>query len=124
MRISDWSSDVCSSDLIFHVRRMDGEQTRRCVQPLGFLLGTRHYLVGIESRDKNRKVRLYALSGIGKAAVLQTTFQRPVGFSLKDYAARSFGVFQEPPVSVVWRFSPAAAPAAREYLFQIGRAHV
>lgn len=102
---------------ISHVRRMDGEQTSKRVQPLGFLLGTRHYLVGVESRDKNRKVRLYALSGITKAAVLQTTFERPAGFSLKDYAGRSFGVFQEPPVSVVWRFSPEAAPAAREYLF-------
>lgn len=102
---------------ILHIRRADLEPTRRRVQPLGFLLGTRHYLVGTESSDKNRKVRLYALGGIAKAGMLQSPFERPRGFSLKDYAAQSFGVFQEPPALVVWRFSPEAAPAAREYLF-------
>src|SRR3546814_17625723 len=66
---------------ISHVRRMDGEQTRKCVQPLGFQLGPRHYLVGMESRDNKRKVRIYALSGIGKAAVLQNTFKQPTGRS-------------------------------------------
>lgn len=102
---------------IFHARRQDGQQASKRVQPLGFLLGARHYLVGIASRDENRTARLYALSGISKAFVTATTFERPVGFSLKDFAARSFGVYQEPPVSVTWRFSPAATPAAKEYVF-------
>ena len=38
-------------------------------------------------------------------------------FSLKDFAERSFGVFQEEQVDVVWRFASAAAAAAEEFLF-------
>jgi len=49
--------------------------------------------------------------------MLDRTFTRKRGFSLRDYAQRSFGVFQEAPVDVVWRFSPKAAPDAREFLF-------
>lgn len=33
------------------------------------------------------------------------------------YAERSFGVFQEEPFDVVWRFSPKTAPDARQFLF-------
>jgi hypothetical protein len=38
-------------------------------------------------------------------------------FSLREYAERSFGVFQEKPLDVVWKFSPKVAPDAREFLF-------
>lgn len=38
-------------------------------------------------------------------------------FSLSAYAERSFGVFQEEPFDVVWRFSPEAARDAREFVF-------
>ena len=38
-------------------------------------------------------------------------------FSLKAFAERSFGVFQENPVRVAWKFSPRAAADARAYLF-------
>jgi predicted DNA-binding transcriptional regulator YafY len=36
---------------------------------------------------------------------------------LQKFAERSFGVFQEEPFDVVWRFSPKAAPDARQFLF-------
>jgi hypothetical protein len=38
-------------------------------------------------------------------------------FSLQKYAEQSFGVFQEKPFDVVWRFSPKAAPDAKTFLF-------
>jgi predicted DNA-binding transcriptional regulator YafY len=49
--------------------------------------------------------------------VLDRTFTRKSDFSLRDYAQRSFGVFQENPVDVVLKFSPKAAIDAREFLF-------
>jgi predicted DNA-binding transcriptional regulator YafY len=41
------------------------------------------------------------------------------GFSLEDYAAQSFGVFQDPAQygEVVWRFAPEAAARAAEFRF-------
>jgi predicted DNA-binding transcriptional regulator YafY len=50
--------------------------------------------------------------------LLDTSFVRDPGFSLKEFAERSFGVFQEEPVDVVWRFSHEAAAAAEEFLFR------
>ena len=38
-------------------------------------------------------------------------------FSISKYAERSFGVFQEKPVDVVWKFTPKAAGDASEFLF-------
>lgn len=45
------------------------------------------------------------------------TFTRKRGFSIEKYAENSFGVFQEGPVNVVWKFSPKAAQDASEFLF-------
>ena len=39
------------------------------------------------------------------------------GFDLPAWMQRSFGVCQEDIYDVVWRFTPAAAPDARTYLF-------
>jgi predicted DNA-binding transcriptional regulator YafY len=44
-------------------------------------------------------------------------FTRDPGFSLNAFARRSFGVFQEEPFDVIWRFKPEAAADAREWLF-------
>lgn len=38
-------------------------------------------------------------------------------FDLTAFAARSFGVYQEKPMDVIWRFSPAVAEDARAYSF-------
>ena len=40
-----------------------------------------------------------------------------MGFSLADYARRSFGVYQEEPYEIVWKFDKIAAPRAREFSF-------
>jgi len=41
------------------------------------------------------------------------------GFSLEDYAAQSFGVYQDPAQydEVIWRFAPHAAARAAEFCF-------
>ena len=44
-------------------------------------------------------------------------FERDPGFSLKEYAERSFGAFQEDPFDVVWKFSKNVAWEAKEFIF-------
>jgi predicted DNA-binding transcriptional regulator YafY len=49
--------------------------------------------------------------------LLDEVFARKRDFSITKYAERSFGVFQEKPVDVVWKFTPKAAEDASEFLF-------
>src|SRR3546814_12460005 len=50
MRISDWSSDVCSSDLAFDQQRSEGERLGR--RPVDVLAGLDHLALGFElARD-------------------------------------------------------------------------
>lgn len=85
------------------------------VNPHGFLVGHRHYLVAY--REDAPGFRNYALGNVIHVELLKDGFARRKGFSLADYSARSFGVFQEEPFAVRWRFKPEAAADAREYLF-------
>jgi predicted DNA-binding transcriptional regulator YafY len=99
--------------------RYRGEARQRAhtytVRPLGLLYGTWHYLVAWN--DARSKPVLFRLSRIEHAELLGEHFEPPEGFDLRAFAEQSFGVFQEEPVDVVWRFRPAAAAEAREYLF-------
>jgi hypothetical protein len=49
--------------------------------------------------------------------LLYRGFARREGISLTEYAARSFGVFQEEPMDVVLRFAPEAAEDAAGWVF-------
>lgn len=89
----------------------------RTVHPYGFLHGHRHYLVAFHVNPKANKVALFRLPNIEEARLLDTPFVRDESFSLKEFAERSFGVYQEQPVEVRWRFTPESASAAEEFLF-------
>lgn len=89
----------------------------RTVHPYGFLHGHRHYLVAFHVNPKANKVALFRLPNIEEVRLLDVPFVRDRAFSLKDFAERSFGVFQEEQVDVVWRFAATAAAAAEEFLF-------
>ena len=93
------------------------ELSHQIVCPYGFLYGNRHYLVAYSMNPEIRDYRLFSLANIETVEVLDFPFERRPDFSLKEYAERSFGVFQEEPFDVVWRFSSDAAPDAREFLF-------
>ena len=45
------------------------------------------------------------------------SYRKDPAFDLTEYAQRSFGVFQEDPYEVVWKFSKKIAADARENLF-------
>ncbi len=83
--------------------------------PLGFLYGHRHYLVAIQ--EGRAKPQFFSLPSISKLKLELESFERDPNFVLKDFVSTSFGVFEEPPSNVVWRFSAEAAPMARTFVF-------
>lgn len=106
--------------LSFHYAgRVSGQTEPRVVRPLGFLYGHRHYLVAEKDMADGTSgpVRFYSLPQISRPRVLPEVFERDPAFSLKTFLGSSFGVFEEAPSDVVWRFSAEAAPIARQFQF-------
>ena len=87
------------------------------VAPYGFLYGNRPYLVAFSRNPEILDFRTYRLSNIMQVEDTGEPFERDGAFSLEAYARRSFGVFQEKPFDVAWKFSPAAAADAGDYVF-------
>jgi predicted DNA-binding transcriptional regulator YafY len=106
----------------FHyASRTGSDAEERTVRPLGFLYGHRHYLVALpgaaDPPEAAVRPRFYSLPQISKLRLLPESFVRDAAFSLRGFIAPSFGVYEESPVDVVWRFSPEAAPIARQFQF-------
>jgi predicted DNA-binding transcriptional regulator YafY len=97
--------------------RGSGRTGYQTVHPYGFLYGSRHYLVAFSEAPRAQDVRMFVLINIIAATLLDARFVPRADFSLKAFAERSFGVFQESQVRVAWKFSPRAAPDARTYVF-------
>ncbi|GAB4385859.1 helix-turn-helix transcriptional regulator [Albidovulum sp.] len=103
----------------FRLRVRYNEDTApRILEPHGVLLGHRTYLA---ARDPARadEVRNFRIDLIREIEVLDESFAFQQGFSIGDYAARSFGVWQDPVQygEVVWRFAPEAAERAAGFQF-------
>ena len=92
-----------------------GLHSRQRVRPLGLLYGNRAFLVA--SSDWNEEPRLWRLANVSELRISDETFERDPDFDLERYAKRSFGTFQEDPVEVVLRFTPAAARDASNFVF-------
>ncbi len=107
----------CRKVRIHYRNRRTRTAKDRLVHPYGFLHGHRNYLVGWHENPKANAITLFSLPNIESVAVLDDGFARPADFDLETFAARSFGLFQEEPYDVVWRFSPAAAEDAAEFVF-------
>lgn len=105
----------CLKVRIRYRARIKGDETTRVVHPYGFLFGGRHYLIAQDAAAG--ELRMFSLANVLEADLEAGYFERDEDFDLQAWASRSFGVFQEDPVDVVWRFSPAAADDAAEYLF-------
>lgn len=102
---------------IHYKYRGSGKTGYETVRPYGFIYGNRHYLVAWSENEQARDFRNFALSNIEQVEILEKAFIRNRNFSLREYAERSFGVFQEEPFDVVWKFSPQVAQDAKEFLF-------
>ncbi|PCI41483.1 MAG: WYL domain-containing protein [Rhodospirillaceae bacterium] len=105
----------CRAVRIQYEGRESGKLSWQTVQPYGFLYGHRHYLIAWFPYMEDW--RNFPLTNIHAVEVQNEGFTRDLEFSLKDYAERSFGVFQEEPFDVVWKFTPEAARDARDYVF-------
>jgi predicted DNA-binding transcriptional regulator YafY len=100
---------------ILHRGRGNGKSKERVVRPYGLLYGHRHYLLAFDLSASD--IRTFSLANIDKAEDTGKAFVADPAFSLNDYAERSFGVFQEEPFNVAWKFSPQAAKDASEFVF-------
>lgn len=107
----------CSKVRIGYRNRKTRQTNERIVHPYGFLHGHRHYLVAWHEHPKAEKFVLFSLPGIEAVELLADSFVRDPAFNLQSFAARSFGLFQEEPFDVVWRFSPDAAEVAADFVF-------
>ncbi len=95
--------------------RSTGKTSPQRVEPCGLIYGNRAFLVA--RKDRTHAPRLWRLTGISNARLLEERFERDPTFDLQRYARRSFGTFQERPVRVVLHFDTAAAPDASAFLF-------
>jgi predicted DNA-binding transcriptional regulator YafY len=100
---------VCYANTTFE------ETSARIICPYGILYGGRGWLVAhVEAMPE---MRLWRLDRIISVDLLDRTFLRRDSFSLPDYAAQSFGTFQESPIDVVLKFTLEAANDARAWMF-------
>ena len=108
---------ACRKVEILYRSRKKRRLNKRLVHPYGFLLGHRHYLVAYHEHPKANDIVLFSLPGIERVEDAGEPFVRDADFSLQTFAERSFGLFQEEPFEVVWKFTPEAAPVAAEFQF-------
>lgn len=89
---------------------------RNRVGPIAFLLGEgRQYLVGFS--DYRQQVQLFRLANLRGVRVLSEAYERPEGFDLSRWLARSFGTWRGEPHQVEWRFAPHVAAEVRQFRF-------
>ena len=91
-----------------------GVVTRREVDPYGVIFrGNSWYLIGYCRLRKD--YRTFRLNRIVEIAGTENSFQYPDGFSISDYVARSWAVFQGEETEVVVKFSKKLAPLIEEH---------
>ena len=95
-----------------------GDATPRVIEPHGLLLGHRSYLVARQP-SRSETILNFRMDRLQVAEVLDESFAFAPGFTLEDYAAKAFGVYQDPAQygEVIWRFAPEAAARAAEFRF-------
>lgn len=107
-----------SAKVKLHYRsRTSGALSRLPVDPYGFLYGDRHYLVAFNPYEEVNDFRLFSLSNIETVETLDEFYVRDQTFDINNYAIKSFGIFQEEPINVIWRVVPEAADDARTFMF-------
>ncbi|MXX98694.1 MAG: WYL domain-containing protein, partial [Gammaproteobacteria bacterium] len=107
----------CYRVRLHYKSRGTGMISRQLVCPYGFLYGNRHYLAAYSLNRMVLDYRLFSLSNISRVEMTEVQFERRPDFSMEKYLERSFGVFQEEPFEVAWKFSPEVASDAKEYSF-------
>lgn len=109
----------CQRVKIRYYNKSSKKTSVNVLDPYGFLYGERnHYLVARHADGYyGENAHNFILINIRSVEILEEPFVFPENFSLKEYAERSFGVFQEEPVEVEWLFDKEAAVEAQHYIF-------
>ncbi|MBP5161000.1 MAG: WYL domain-containing protein [Alphaproteobacteria bacterium] len=109
----------CHQIRVTYLNKNTGKTSYNTLNPLGFLYGERnHYLVAQHGNGFGGLMpHNFILMNIKAVTVLPDTFVYPKDFSLRTYAAQSFGAFQETPVDVEWLFDKEVADEASHYIF-------
>ena len=92
------------------------------LNPYGILYSDRAYLIAYNI--KANAIWTFRVSKIKEITLTDNYFEKEDNFDLKEYCARSFGVFQGEIFDVVLQFNKDAAQDAKEYFFhptQIGK---
>ena len=100
----------CKVKLTYHGRVRD-DTSDRIIHPYGFVYGLRHYLIAW--CEKSKAIRSFSLPNIIDVSLMDVPFRKDPAFDLQEFAEQSFGVFQEEPYDVVWKFAPEVAEAAK-----------
>ena len=99
--------------LIYHLTKRD--VVERVVNPYGIIYGMCHNLIGW--CEDTQEFCSFSLSNITDIQLIESPYIRDTNFDLREYIERAFGVLQEEPFDVVWRFSAMVSDAVREYHF-------
>ena len=109
---------ACQTISIKYTSSKESEPRLRTVHPYGFLHGVRQYLVAFNPNPTSGGFRTYTMAKIRSLEVHERQFfERKADFSFQDFLGTSFGVFQEKPYNIVWRFDADIAQVAQEWNF-------
>lgn len=85
------------------------------LDPYGLIISDKYYFVGFNQYVND--LRLYKVDKIRELEVLNEYFLKEENFSLKEYCANSFGIYQEDPIDVVLEFDKSVAEDVLNYHF-------
>lgn len=88
---------------------------RRTVSPWGILYGRSYYLVG--PALGKQKPALWRFDKLHLIEIDGQAILPPTDWSISDFSAQSFGVFQEKPQKIILHFTSQAAYDASRFLF-------
>ena len=117
-RVLDAVIESLRGPFLLQLRYGDADAPERVIEPHGLLLGHRSYLVARQP-SRGETILNFRMDRIHTAEVLDESFAFVPGFSLEEYSAQAFGVYQDPAQygEVIWRFAPEVAARAAEFRF-------
>jgi predicted DNA-binding transcriptional regulator YafY len=93
-----------------------GKMSWQDIEPYGIIYGHKNYLVAW--MDYNEDYCYFILSNIKKIKALDQSFERDDEFNLKEYASRSFGIWQDDePLEVELKFTPEIKEDVENFYF-------
>ena len=100
------------------LRYGEPDAPERVIEPHDLLLGHRSYRVARQP-SRGDTILSFRMDRINTAEALDESFAFALGFWLEDYAARAFGMYQNPAQfgEVICRFAPRIAARAGEFRF-------